>query len=190
MKPATIGTSFPVLAFAALLAACGEIDNGADAGLSPAGKAAKPNDEAFGPGGPVQIGHRIVGTPLVGQPLAIDLSLKSTRDAAPLRVAYRIEDSSALAFAQQQLTLTTALPDSRSLIAEQQVTVVPQREGRLYLNVSVGVETDRGMSSTVMAIPIQVGRGPRRFESNGALATDANGNASGVLPAVTGTADR
>ena len=190
MKLATIGTLFPVLAFAALLTACGDFDSSADAGLSSDDKAAKRNDEAFSPGGPVQISHRIVGTPLVGQPLSIDLSLKSTRDAALLRVDYRINDSSALAFAEQQLKTTTALPDSRSLIAEQQVMVVPQREGRLYLNVSVAVETDRGMSSTVMAIPIQVVRGPRRFEENGALATDANGNASRVLPASTDTANR
>ena len=183
MKLSKTSIPFPALAVAALLAGCGDTDSGSVATLSPEDKAAKVNDEPVSAGGPVQISHRIVGTPIVGQPLSVDLSLKSTRDATPLRVAYRINDASALAFAEQQVTTTTALPDSRSLIAEQQVTVVPQREGRLYLNVSVGIETDMGMSSTVMAIPIQVGSGPRSFEENGALATDTNGNPIRVLPA-------
>ena len=183
MKLSKISTPIPAFAVAALLAACGGADSGPAATLSPEDKAAKVNDEPVSPGGPVQIDHRIVGTPIVGQPLSIDLSLKSTRATTPLRVDYRINDGSALTFAAQQVTTTTALPDSRSLIAEQQVTVVPQREGRLYLNVSVGIETDMGMSSTVMAIPIQVGSGPRSFEENGALGTDSNGNAIRVLPA-------
>lgn len=183
MNLAKISTLFPGLTAAVLLAACGDVDNVPGASLSPEDKAAKVNDEPVSPGGPVRISHEIVGTPIVGQPLSIDLSLKSMRGATPLRIDYRINDRSALAFAEQQVPTTTALPDSQSLIAEQQVTVVPQREGRLYLNVSVGVETDMGMSSTVMAIPIQVGSGPRRFEENGTLATDANGNAIRVLPA-------
>ncbi len=178
-----LSTLFPGLAAAVLLAACGDVDSGPGASLSPEEKAAKIDDEPVSPGGPVQISHRIVGTPIVGQPLSIDLSLKSMRGAKPLRVDYRINDGSALAFAAQQLATTTALPDSQSMTAEQQVTVVPQREGRLYLNVSVGVETDMGMSSTVMAIPIQVGSGPRSFEENGTLTTDANGNAIRALPA-------
>ena len=183
MYRSKLSTFLPTLAAAALLAACGDVDTGPGASLSPEDKAAKVEDEPVSPGGPVQISHRIVGTPIIGQPLSIDLSLKSMRGATPLRVDYRINDGSALAFAEQQLPTTTALPDSQSLIAEQQVTVVPQREGRLYLNVSVGVETDMGMSSTVMAIPIQVGSGPRSFEENGTLATDANGNTIRVLPA-------
>lgn len=183
MNPSKISTLFPAFAAAALLAACSDADVSPGASLSPDDKAAKTAAEPTSPGGPVRISHRIVGTPIVGQPLSIDLSLKSMRGATPLRVDYRINDGSALAFAAQQLTTTTALPDRQSLIAEQQVTIVPQREGRLYLNVSVGVETDMGMSSTVMAIPIQVGSGPRSFEENGALATDSNGNAIRVLPA-------
>ncbi len=183
MTPSKTSILFPALAVLALLSACGKADVGEGASLSPEDKAAKTAHEPTSPGGPVRISHRIVGTPVVGQPLAIDLSLKSMRGAAPLKVDYRINDSTALAFGDQQLTSTTALPDRESLIAEQQVTVVPQRQGRLYLNVSVGIRTELGTSSTVMAIPIQVGSGPRRFEENGTLATDANGNAIRVLPA-------
>jgi len=44
---------------------------------------------------------------------------------------------------------------------KQQVTVIPQREGRFYLNVSASMEIPDGTLSTVMAIPIQVGNAPR-----------------------------
>ena len=98
-------------------------------------------------------------------------------------VDYRINDATALAFPEQQVARASILPESGSTVSTRQVTVIPQREGRLYLNVSVSVESELGSSSTVMAIPIQVGDGPRSFEENGTLTTDADGNAIRTLPA-------
>lgn len=135
------------------------------------------------PGAPAKISHKIVGTPVVGQPLQIDLDIESTRGVVPMIVNFRVNDSTALTFPEQQVVNATVTPESKSNTATQQVTVIPQREGRLYLNVSVAVESDTGLSSTVMAIPIQVGEGPRRFEENGTLTTDADGNPIRVLPA-------
>ncbi|NNC77970.1 MAG: hypothetical protein HKN77_08400, partial [Woeseiaceae bacterium] len=65
----------------------------------------------------------------------------------------------------------------------QQVTIIPMREGRLYLNVTASVETGNGSMSTVTAIPIQVGDAPRTLEENGVLQKDAEGNSIRVLPA-------
>ena len=64
----------------------------------------------------------------------------------------------------------------------QQVTVIPMREGRLYLNVSASVETETGSMSTVTAIPIQVGDAPRELQDHGELTTDESGEAIRVLP--------
>ena len=173
-----------VPALAALLVACGSDDNaGAGATLSADEKARIATDMPVSPGGPVKISHKLVGTPVVGQPLLIDLSLESRGSARPMVVDYRINDATALAFPEQQLARATILPDSGSAVSTQQVTVIPQREGRLYLNVSVSVESEMGTSSTVMAIPIQVGEGPRSFEQNGTLTTDADGNPIRTLPA-------
>jgi hypothetical protein len=177
-------TVLPVAAL--LLAACGA-DEGADAvaSLSSADKAAISTDAPVSPGGPVRISHSVVGTPVVGQPLLIDLSFESRGSAAPMTVDYRINDTTALLFPEQQVRTATISPDSGALTATQQVTVIPQREGRLYLNVSVAIESEMGPSSTVMAIPIQVGEGSRSFEQNGTLSTDADGNPVRRLPART-----
>ncbi len=162
------------------LAGCGTADDAAE--LTANQKAAISDDLPVSPGGPVKISHAVIGTPIVGQPLTIDLSFLSTRGTEPLVVKYRANDVTALDFPTQQVQSATVMPDAESLTAAQQVTVIPQREGRIYLNVAVGVESDIGTSSTVMAIPIQVGEGPRAFEENGTLETDADGNPIRVLP--------
>ncbi len=184
MIKATRKFLLPITALA--LVACGANDDAdVDASLSAADKAMIASDAPVSPGGPVRITHNVVGTPIVGQPLLIDLSFESRSDATPLTVDYRINDATALAFPAQQVRRATIAPDAGTLSASQQVTVIPQREGRLYLNVSVAIESEMGPSSTVMAIPIQVGDGPRSFVENGTLATDADGNAVRRLPART-----
>lgn len=171
----------PAVIAVLILAGCGGTDE--PAALSADDKAQKSASTPTSPGAPAKISHSIVGTPVIGQPLQIDLSFESMSGVVPMIVDFRINDSTALIFPDQQVRSATITPDSGSLLATQQVTVIPQREGRLYLNVSIAVESDTGMSSTVMAIPIQVGEGPRAFTENGRLSTDANGNAIRVLPA-------
>lgn len=166
---------------AVLLLGCGDATEPAT--LSAEEKAHRSHGAPTSPGAPARISHAIVGTPIIGQPLQIDLSFESTGPAVPMQVDFRINDSTAMIFPDQQVKTATITPDTGSLIATQQVTVIPQREGRLYLNVSVAVESDTGTSSTVMAIPIQVGEGPRAYVENGTLSTDANGDAIRVLPA-------
>jgi hypothetical protein len=171
---------------AALLLACAGVAVSEEgAALSAEDKAAASADLPVSPGGPVRIEHELVSTPVVGQPLIIDLSFESRGEVRPMRVDYRINDSTALQFPEQQVRTATVTPDAATRASTQQVTVIPQREGRLYLNVSVGVESELGSSSTVMAIPIQVGEGPRSFENNGTLTTDADGDAVRSLPART-----
>ena len=188
LRLTTDGFRLPLLLLllAGALAACGgdRADNEQPAAvLSEDEKHAMISEDPVSPGAPVKIAHSLVGTPVVGQPLAINLSLTSMRGVVPMAVEYRINDTSAMRFPEQQVRAATVSPDAATLEAIQQVTVIPQREGRLYLNVSVGVESDTGTSSTVMAIPIQVGSGPRAYEENGQLRTDANGQTVRALPA-------
>jgi len=96
---------------------------------------------------------------------------------------YRINDARNLSFpqAQAQRVALGVLGDSDR--AAQQVTVVPQKEGRLYLNVSAEVETDEGTLLKSMAIPIQVGSAPRELQTNGDVGEDAEGEAIVSMPA-------
>ena len=103
----------------------------------------------------VTIDYRIIGKPVVGQPVAIELTIASSRVNQPLTVNYRIMDATAMRLADTQPdTLSLAPADDRG--SAHQVTVIPMREGRVYLNVSVNIESGNGSMGTVTAIPLQV----------------------------------
>lgn len=133
--------------------------------------------------GPVQIEYTIIGVPIVGQPVGIDLQVVSKIGPQEMTLSYRVNDSTALQFAETQLdrvTLAATRDDRPSL---QQVQVIPLREGRVFLNVSVSIETDDGTMSSVTAIPIQVGAAVREPQDNGELLTDESGEQVRSLPA-------
>ena len=142
------------------------------AGAEPAGK----------PSAPVEIDYDVIGTPVVGQPVSIDLSVRSTRGEAPVRLRYRVLDAQSMSFPATQAR-DVALRVGASEPAIRQITVVPQREGRLYVNVTAEVETDAGTLLKAIAIPVQVGSGPAEREPNGTLKQDADGDPVISLPA-------
>lgn len=135
------------------------------------------------PQGPVSIDYRIIGTPILGQPLAIDLEVTSTIGPQAITLSYRVNDSTAMELMESQPAETTIAAGSDEGPSLQQVRLVPLREGRLFLNVSASVEIDGGTVSTSMAIPIEVGSAVRQIEENGVITTDENGNPIHSLPA-------
>ncbi|MDX1516039.1 MAG: hypothetical protein R3288_04320 [Woeseiaceae bacterium] len=181
-------TGIAVLAAALALGACGKADEPADEGaiavteprvtFTPKGE---PGATAK-PSGPITIGYRIIGKPVVGQPVAIELAVVSTFGNEPVQVSYRINDRTAMQLADSQAATVTVSPTADERASLQQVTVIPMRDGRLYLNVSASVATDNGTMSTVTAIPIQVGEGTRTLQQQGELVTDDDGTTLRVLP--------
>lgn len=133
------------------------------------------------PGAPFSLSYQVVGTPIVGSPVTVNLRVTSTLGSQPLQVGYRINDASAMMFHEAQPSEIELAPADNEDFVLQQVTVIPQREGRLYLNVGTSVETGEGSMSTMMAIPIQVGAGGRTVEEQGELQLDENGEAIRVL---------
>jgi hypothetical protein len=132
---------------------------------------------------PDGISYRIIGTPVVGQPVTVDLRVESAVDDTPVTLSYATNDSTAMTFPEtQQKSMALAFDDDTREVA-QQVTVVPMREGRLFLNVAAKMQTDTGSVQTVTAIPLQVGAAPRQLEKNGAVTTDANGELIRDMPA-------
>ena len=167
------------------LAACGNGGGGESAPASEAVTAAKPapgGNATASPGkptAPIDLKYEIVGNPIVGNPVLINIEVRSS--AGPVRLAYSINDTSALVFQPGQVErLEIADP---SLGGSQQLSVVPQREGRLYVNVSAEVDAPGGSMIRSMAIPIRVGAAPERPSANGEL-TEAPGGESVIsLPA-------
>ena len=174
------------------VSACGngEVDKGAAASADnaqPAAPAAsaKPlfayDGTVAKPGAPFAMSYRIIGTPIVGSPVTIDLRVESMLGAQPIIVDYRINDAAAMSLHEAQPARVQVEPAANENFIAQRVTVIPQREGRLYLNVSAAFETAEGSTSTIMAVPIQVGAGGPELRENGEVRQDENGEAVRVL---------
>ena len=133
------------------------------------------------PGGPYKVSYRIIGTPIVGSPVAVDLFVESLQGSRPLTLDYRFADASAMMLGESQPASVLMEPAANETDFRQQVTLIPQREGRFYLNVSASFETEDGTMSTITAIPIQVGAGTRELQPNGEVQLDENGEAVRVL---------
>lgn len=133
------------------------------------------------PGAPFRVSYDVVGTPIVGSPVTVNLRVSTTLGPKPVTVSYRINDASAMTFHDAQPRKVEVSPAANEDHVLQQVTIVPQREGRLYLNVSTSVETAEGSRSSVIAIPIQVGAGTRILDEQGEVEVDEEGEAVRVL---------
>jgi hypothetical protein len=181
----SIGMVLATLAFAACQDANQGVERASDTAAAPeaAAQAADAEASAGKPTAPIAIDYTVVGTPIVGQPVSINLEVSSMLPGRAVTLNYRINDARNLVFpqAQAQRVALGVLGDSDR--AAQQVIVVPQREGRLYLNVSAEVETEQGTLLKSMAIPIQVGSAPRELQTNGEVSQDADGEAIVSMPA-------
>jgi hypothetical protein len=133
------------------------------------------------PGAPYTIDYQITGAPVVGRPVVVGLKVASHVGSLPVTLDYRIQDASSMVLAESQPTSVRMEPAANERTFNQQVTVVPQREGRFYLNVTASYETENGTMSTITAIPIQVGTGTRELEEHGEVQIDGDGDAVRVL---------
>ena len=183
---------FSVLPIAALsLTACGSDDApapGAAAKTPDAPAAIEPlKDEIHNltskPQGPVRFNYRVIGTPVVGQPVTIDLVVESNVGNAPVRLVYSSNDSTAMSFPDTQAEMASIAFVDDDLTSSQQVTVIPAREGRLFLNVVATLETETGSMQTAKSIPIQVGAAPRDLTPTVPTTTDEDGNQLREMPA-------
>jgi hypothetical protein len=174
----------------AMLVACGGEQQGPVAGqdeeAGPAVAVLTP-DEKYSitgkPQGPVKIDYRIIGTPVVGQPLTIEFEVRSNVDDMPVTLSYDSNDSTAMTFPESQQRRISLAFEGEERQAGHRVTVVPAREGRLFLNVTAQMQSDTGSLQTVIAVPIQVGAAPRQLQENGVVTTDGNGELIREMPA-------
>jgi hypothetical protein len=172
------------IAIAALsIAACGE-DSGSSA-TAPTAKPAGKVSAATSPGkpsAPISIDYEVLGKPIIGLPVAINVQVRATRDGlGPVSLSYSINDESALLFQEGQV-VQIEIPNLQEA-SMQQLAVVPQREGRLYINVAAEVQTPGGSMIKSMAIPIQVGSAPLPSKSNGEVKEGPDGETVQSMPA-------
>lgn len=175
----------PLLAAAIVLTSCGQSEQPSmQEPVTPEPVADKPmpNLDGASPGkpqAPISMSYEIVGNPIVGHPVLVNVSVSSAE--GPVNVLYSITDRSALLFQDGQVErLEIADPSSGAV---QQLSVVPQREGRLYVNVSAEVQTPRGAMIRSMAIPIKVGAAPAEAKSPDNVVEGPDGEAVISMPA-------
>ena len=166
------------------IAACG--DESANTGSASTGKPV-PNVGDAGstspgkPSVPISIDYEVLGKAIVGLPVSINVRLRASQDIGPISVQYSINDASSMLFQEGQVERRNYR--DRSELDVQQVAVVPQREGRLYINVSAEVQTPGGPMIKSMAIPIQVGNAPVQPQINGELKEGPDGETVISMPA-------
>ncbi len=134
------------------------------------------------PGAPFRMSYRIIGTPIVGSPVTVELRVETLARGRQIAVDYRINDSATMLLHEAQPARVLIEPADNENFVIQRVTVVPQRQGRMYLNVAASIDTDDGSQSSIMAVPIQVGEGGRVLEEQGEVVVDEDGEAIRVLP--------
>ena len=140
------------------------------------------------PSSPIEISYRIIGQPIVGQPVAIDLQFASMLGPRSFNIDYRVNDATALQMPEAQALKVIVSPtvgEGSGGRAAQQVRVIPLREGRLYLNVAATIDTDAGSFSSVTAVPIEVGPAVQQVQDIGTVSSDENGELIRTLPART-----
>lgn len=135
------------------------------------------------PTAPIDIEYNVIGSAFVGQPVSIEVEVSSSVRDRAIALSYRVNDPRDLALAdnQPERVSLSAIGDAPS--ANRQVTVVPKREGRLYLNVSAEIETEEGSLIKAISIPLQVGEARGQRESGGERKEDQDGEAVRSMPA-------
>ncbi len=131
------------------------------------------------PTAPISISYEILGNAIVGQPVLINVVIRSAE--GPVNVEYSIVDGSAMVFQSGQVERLEIADPSLSNV--QQLSVIPQREGRMYVNVSAQVQAPIGLAIRSIAIPIKVGRALKETSSNGELVEGPDGEIVISLPA-------
>ena len=121
------------------------------------------------------------GLGTVGEPHSIDLEIDSTLGDEPVEIGYQVPDPSALAMDEAQPRTLTRAPLAGERRIRERVTVIPQRDGRLFINVRTSRSDDDGSASTMISIPIHVGNVDTSLQEHGRLETDAEGETTRVL---------
>ena len=124
--------------------------------------------------------YEIIGTPVVGSPVSIDLAITSASGDETVDLAFRIPDATALVMDAAQPSDLRRAPSSDDLVIRERVTVIPQREGRLFINVSASRSGETGSRTSTIAIPIHVGNIDTSISQQGESRTSDDGESTGA----------
>lgn len=136
---------------------------------------------------PVSIEYQVIGQAQIGQPLQISIIASSAVTDSPVRLRYQSVNADSLSLMPgqdgQQSFQLSANTDNTRMVGTRTILVVPQQEGRSFINVVAEIDTPDGIMTTSQAIAIQVGNQRPEKKINGTLSTDQNGEGIISMPA-------
>lgn len=107
---------------------------------------------------PLALEYTVVGTPVVGQPVGVSVGVTAAQSEQPIVLRYRSAEPGSMTFPESQAASATLAPQADGNTRRQQFSLIPQREGRIFVIVSATVETSEGAAIKSMSIPIEVAR--------------------------------
>lgn len=133
--------------------------------------AAGQGDSPGKPVAPIDIGYEVLGEPRPGEPVEIELKLRSNLEG-PVTVRLQPREGlqmGATQAAEVRRETLRPLSEASREPATERVVVIPSAEGRFYLSVLVSVATAQGEQIRSVSIPVQVGDQPPTMQQNGEL---------------------
>jgi hypothetical protein len=159
MTDSTLQKLCSLILCAGLVHGCGDVTPAGTTGQGPAPVSGAPLPGAE-EGAPMTMEYAVIGNPIVGQPIAVEITISTDIDDRSITLTYRPAEAGSLEFPESQPMSIEIVPVSGSAIRPQQVTAIPQRDGRVFLTVSASVETDKGAVTKSMSVPLEVRPAP------------------------------
>ena len=171
--------------FAVTLTSCAPNDpvaEKADAGrvISPI-----PGDRAGKPEAPIDFSYSLAAKPRIGEEVELQITCSPQRQAEDVEITF--SSSEGLDLYAARTTETVDLIQAGETF-ERTITVVPQTEGLLYVNVHASLFMDGRMQARAISIPVVVGDGSvRQLKPEFPVQVDETGEKIISLPAIEST---
>ncbi|MBM37460.1 MAG: hypothetical protein CMO97_00110 [Woeseia sp.] len=105
-----------------------------------------------------EIKYDIQGKPIIGQAVSVKLIFDGSLESEQIQIEFKIEDPSSMIFSESQVEKINLQYNKikNDNIFIQNVSIIPQKTGRIFLNVILSYEIKSGIVSIMKAIPIYV----------------------------------
>ena len=117
---------------------------------------------------PVTLDYRVVGNPVVGKAVGIEIQVDTPVTDRPVDLEFRVPEANSITFPEAQPQSVQVVSLAGAELRPQTVNVIPQRDGRVFLTVTARLETDKGAVRKSMSVPLQVARAPLEEVESGA----------------------
>jgi len=105
-----------------------------------------------------EIKYDVQGKPIIGQAVSVKLTFNGFIESQQIQIEFKVADPSSMTFSEAQvkkinLQYNENTKDNNLI---QNVSVIPKKQGRIFLNVILSYEIEDGIVSIMKAVPIYV----------------------------------